>query len=216
MKFFLDTANTDELRQAAASGLLDGVTTNPSLIAKTGRQIADVIKDIVEIVDGPISAEVISLDAPGMIAEGTKLAAMHKNIVVKVPLTEEGLKATKHFSRSGIKTNVTLVFSALQALLAAKAGATYCSPFIGRLDDIGQDGMHLIEDIRQIYDNYEMKTEILAASLRHPQHVLAAALAGADVGTLPLSVFKQLFKHPLTDSGLEKFLADAKSAVAKG
>jgi transaldolase len=212
MKFFLDTANTEELRQAAASGLLDGVTTNPSLIAKTGRSLEAVIKDIVEIVDGPISAEVISLDAPGMIAEGKKLAAMHKNIVVKVPLTEEGLKATKHFSQSGIKTNVTLVFSALQALLAAKAGATYCSPFIGRLDDIGQDGMHLVEDIRQIYDNYDLKTEILAASLRHPQHVLAAALAGAHVGTIPHSVFKQLFKHPLTDSGLEKFLADAKAS----
>jgi transaldolase len=210
MKFFLDTADVNELRQAAASGLVDGVTTNPSLIAKTGRKLGDVVEEIVQIVDGPISVETISLDAPGMIAEGKRFAAIHRNIVVKCPLTPEGLKATKALSDAGHKVNVTLCFSPLQALLAAKAGATYISPFVGRLDDIGHDGMLLIREIVQIYRNYAFKTEVLAASLRHPIHVLESAKAGAHVGTLPYSVFQMLFKHPLTDLGLEKFLADWK------
>jgi transaldolase len=210
MKFFLDTADVNELRQAAASGLVDGVTTNPSLIAKTGRKLHDVVQDIVQIVNGPISVETISLDAPGMIAEGKGFAAIHPNIVVKCPLTPEGLKATKALTDAGHKVNVTLCFSPLQALLAAKAGATYISPFVGRLDDIGHDGMLLIREIVQIYGNYDYKTEVLAASLRHPIHVLESAKAGAHVGTLPYNVFQMLFKHPLTDSGLEKFLADWK------
>ena len=210
MKFFLDTADIGELQQAAASGLVDGVTTNPSLIAKTGRKLRDVVNDIVQIVDGPISVETISLDAPGMIEEGKGFAAIHKNIVVKCPLTPEGLKATKALTDAGHKVNVTLCFSPLQALLAAKAGATYISPFVGRLDDIGHDGMLLIREIVQIYRNYDYKTQVLAASLRHPIHVLESAKAGAHVGTLPYNVFQMLFKHPLTDSGLEKFLSDWK------
>ncbi|WP_420467209.1 fructose-6-phosphate aldolase [Panacagrimonas sp.] len=210
MKFFLDTADIGELSQAAASGLVDGVTTNPSLIARTGRKLRDVVDDIVRIVDGPISVETISLDAPGMIAEGEGFSAIHPNIVIKCPLTPEGLKATKALTDSGRKVNVTLCFSPLQALLAAKAGATYISPFVGRLDDVGQDGMLLIREIVQIYRNYNFKTEVLAASLRHPIHVLESAKAGAHVGTLPYSVFQMLFKHPLTDIGLEKFLADWK------
>lgn len=210
MKIFLDTADTAELREAAASGLVDGVTTNPSLIAKTGRKLDDVVQEIVKIVDGPISVETISLDAEGMIAEGKRFSAVHPNIVVKCPLTTEGLKATKVLTGAGHKVNVTLCFSPLQALLAAKAGATYISPFVGRLDDIGQDGMQLIRDIVQIYRTYNFKTEVLAASLRHPQHVLESLKAGAHVGTLPLSVFKMLVQHPLTDSGLAKFLADWK------
>lgn len=214
MKFFLDTADTQELRQAVATGLADGVTTNPSLIAKTGRKLEEVVREITEIVDGPISVETISTDAAGMYIEGKKFAAMHKNIVVKCPLTEAGLAATKRLSGEGIRVNVTLCFSANQALLAAKAGATYISPFVGRLDDIGQDGMVLIKDIVQIYKNFNFKTEVLAASLRHPLHVQQAALAGAHVGTLPFKVFQQLFKHPLTDSGLEKFLEDWKNSQA--
>lgn len=210
MKFFLDTADVSELRQAAASGLVDGVTTNPSLIAKTGRKLREVVDDIVQIVDGPISVETISLDAAGMIEEGKSFAAIHQNIVVKCPLTPEGLKATKALTDAGHKVNVTLCFSPLQALLAAKAGATYISPFVGRLDDIGHDGMLLIREILQIYRNYDFKTQVLAASLRHPIHVLESAKAGAHVGTLPHNVFQMLFKHPLTDSGLEKFLADWK------
>lgn len=210
MKFFLDTADVGELRQAAASGLVDGVTTNPSLIAKTGRKLREVVDDIVQIVDGPISVETISLDAAGMIEEGKGFCAIHKNIVVKCPLTSEGLKATKALTDDGHKVNVTLCFSPLQALLAAKAGATYISPFVGRLDDVGHDGMLLIREILQIYRNYDFKTQVLAASLRHPVHVLESAKAGAHVGTLPLGVFQMLFKHPLTDSGLEKFLADWK------
>jgi len=210
MKFFLDTADVNELREAAASGLVDGVTTNPSLIARTGRKLDEVVREIVQIVDGPISVETISLDAPGMIAEGEKFAAIHPNIVVKCPLTPEGLKATKALTGAGHKVNVTLCFSPLQALLAAKAGATYISPFVGRLDDIGHDGMLLIREIVQIYRNYDFTTQVLAASLRHPIHVLESAKAGAHVGTLPLSVFKMLFNHPLTDSGLAKFLADWK------
>jgi transaldolase len=210
MKFFLDTADTGELREAAASGLVDGVTTNPSLIAKTGRKLDEVVREIVQIVNGPISVETISTDAAGMIREGKAFSAIHRNIVVKCPLTREGLKATKTLTAEGHRVNVTLCFSPLQALLAAKAGATYISPFIGRLDDIGHDGMLLIREIRQIYDNYGFKTELLAASLRHPLHVLESAKAGADIGTLPYKVFQQLFDHPLTDIGLAKFLEDWK------
>lgn len=210
MKFFLDTADTGELREAAASGLVDGITTNPTLIAKTGRPLAKVVEDLVSIVDGPISVETISLDAAGMVDEGRRFAAIHKNIVVKCPLTREGLKATKLLTSEGHKVNVTLCFSAMQALLAAKAGATYISPFVGRLDDIGQDGMILIRDICEIYRNYGFATQVLAASLRHPVHVLASAKAGAHVGTLPYKVFQQLFNHPLTDSGLAQFLSDWK------
>jgi transaldolase len=215
MKFFLDTADTHELRQAVATGLVDGVTTNPSLIAKTGRKLIDVVREITEIVDGPISVETISLDADGMFQEGKGFAAMHKNIVVKCPLSEAGLIATKRLSSEGIRVNVTLCFSANQALLAAKAGATYISPFVGRLDDIGQDGMVLIKDIVQIYKNYGFQTQVLAASLRHPLHVYQSALAGAHVGTLPFKVFQQLFKHPLTDNGIEKFMDDWKKSQAQ-
>ena len=208
MKFFLDTAITDELRQGAATGLVDGVTTNPSLIAKSGKKLDDVVREITDIIDGPISVETISTDAKGMIDEGQRFAKIHKNIVVKCPLTEAGLTATKQLSSDGIKVNVTLCFSAMQALLAAKAGATYISPFVGRLDDTGHDGMVLIEDIVKIYKNYGFKTEVLAASLRHPLHVYQAAKAGAHVGTLPFKTYLQLFKHPMTDIGLEKFLKD--------
>jgi transaldolase len=208
MKFFIDTADTKEIRLAAEMGIIDGVTTNPSLIAKSGKDFHAVIKEICEIVDGPISAEVVALDAPGMLKEGRELAKMHKNIVVKVPLTEEGLKATKAFTKEGIRTNVTLCFSSTQALLAAKAGASYISPFIGRLDDISFDGMELIREIREIYDNYDFHTEILAASIRHPLHVRDAARIGADVATCPLKTLQQLVKHPLTDAGLKQFLAD--------
>lgn len=210
MKFFLDTADVKELRQAAESGLCDGVTTNPSLIAKTGRKLDEVVREIVQIVNGPISVETISTEAAGMIEEGKKFAAIHPNIVIKCPLTPEGLKATKALSGLGHKVNVTLCFSPLQALLAAKAGATYISPFVGRLDDIGHDGMLLVREIVQIYKNYEFGTQVLAASLRHPLHVLEAAKAGAQVGTLPYGVFQQLFNHPLTDIGLAKFLSDWK------
>lgn len=209
MKFFIDTAEVSEIRAAHELGLVDGVTTNPSLIAKSGRNFQEVITEIVSIVDGPISAEVIALDAPGMVAEGRALAAINpKNIVVKVPMTPEGLKATRIFSAEGIKTNVTLVFSPLQALLAAKAGATYVSPFVGRLDDVGHDGMELVEQIRTIFDNYGFSTEIIVASVRSPLHILNAALVAADVCTIPYGVMLQLAKHPLTDVGIEKFLAD--------
>lgn len=208
MKFFIDTADTQEIRMANDMGIIDGVTTNPSLIAKSGKEFKAVIKEICEIVDGPISAEVVALDAPGMLKEGRELSKMHKNIVVKVPLTEAGLVATKVFHKEGIRTNVTLCFSPTQALLAAKAGATYISPFIGRLDDASHDGMALIREIRTIYDNYDFRTEILAASIRHPVHVRDAALIGADVATCPLKILQQLVKHPLTDAGLKQFLAD--------
>ncbi|MEI6305866.1 MAG: fructose-6-phosphate aldolase [Deltaproteobacteria bacterium] len=208
MKFFIDTADVGEIREAHDLGLVDGVTTNPSLIAKSGRKFKDVIKEIVSIVNGPISAEVISLDAPGMIKEGKELAKIHKNIVVKVPMTPEGLKATKALYEKGIKTNVTLIFTPMQALLAAKAGATYVSPFVGRLDDISQDGMGIIEEIRTIFDNYGYTTEIIVASVRNPIHVLNSALIGADIATIPYSVIIQLAKHPLTDAGIKKFLAD--------
>jgi transaldolase len=208
MKFFIDTADVKEIREAYELGVLDGVTTNPSLVAKSGRKFADVIKEITEIVDGPISAEVVSLDHDGMIKEAKALAEIHPNIVVKVPMTPEGLKATKTLAAEGIKINVTLIFTPMQALLAAKAGATYVSPFIGRLDDISQDGMGIIEDIRTIFDNYGYEAEIIVASVRNPVHVLNAALIGADIATIPFSVIMQLTKHPLTDAGLKKFLED--------
>ena len=208
MKFFIDTADVNEIREANALGLVDGVTTNPSLIAKSGRKFAEVIKEITEIVDGPISAEVIALDHAGMVSEAAELAKIHPNIVIKLPMTPEGLKATKTLTQQGIKTNVTLIFSPLQALLAAKAGATYVSPFVGRLDDISQDGMGIIEQIRAIFDNYGYDTEIIVASIRNPIHVLDSALIGADISTIPYGVMMQLAKHPLTDAGVKKFLED--------
>jgi len=208
MKFFIDTAEVTEIRTAHELGLVDGVTTNPSLVAKSGRDFKEVITEITQIVDGPISAEVIALDATGMLAEGRELAKIHENIVIKVPMTTEGLKATKQFAAEGIHINVTLIFSPLQALLAAKAGATYVSPFIGRLDDVGHDGMEGVEQIRTIFDNYGYGTEIIVASVRNPLHVLNAGLIGADICTIPYSVMTQLAKHPLTDVGIEKFLAD--------
>ncbi len=217
MKFFIDTANLDQIREAAALGVLDGVTTNPSLMAKEGisgkEAVLNHYRAICEIVDGDVSAEVIATDFEGMVREGEVLAALHKNIVVKVPIIEDGLKALRHFSDRGIRTNCTLIFSAGQALLAAKAGATYVSPFIGRLDDISTDGLALIEQIRVIYDNYDFETEILAASVRHTMHILHCAEIGADVMTGPLSAIKGLLKHPLTDSGLATFLADHKKAA---
>jgi transaldolase len=208
MRFFIDTANVAEIREIHEWGVLAGVTTNPSLVAKEGRDFIETLREILDIVDGPISAEVISTDAAGMIEEGEKLAALSKNIVVKLPMTAEGLKATKYFAKKKIKTNVTLVFSANQALLAARAGATFVSPFLGRLDDIGHDGMQMIEDIAEIYSVHGIDTEIIAASVRHPVHVTEAARRGAHFATIPAKVFKQLIAHPLTDSGLEKFLAD--------
>ncbi|GFE62046.1 fructose-6-phosphate aldolase [Geobacter sp. AOG2] len=211
MKFFIDTADVKEIREAHDLGLVDGVTTNPSLIAKSGRKFKEVIKEIVSIVDGPISAEVISLDAPGMIKEAKELIKIHKNIVIKVPMTPEGLKATKALSEKGVKVNVTLIFTPMQALLAAKAGAAYVSPFVGRLDDISQDGMGIIEEIRTIFDNYGYMAEIIVASVRNPIHVLNSALIGADIATIPYSVIMQLAKHPLTDAGIKKFLADWES-----
>ncbi len=208
MKFFIDTANLDEIRKAADLGLADGVTTNPSLIAKEGGRFEDRIREICNIVDGPVSAEVISTEAGDMVDEAVDLAGIAPNIVVKIPMTTEGMKATKKLSSEGIKTNVTLVFSPLQALLAAKAGANYVSPFIGRLDDISCEGMDLIKDIVQIFDNYAFDTEIIVASVRHPIHVLEAAKIGADIATIPYKVIAQLAHHPLTDIGLAKFLAD--------
>ena len=212
MKFFIDTANLNEIREANNMGILDGVTTNPSLMAKEGitgeRNILQHYIDICNIVDGPISAEVISTDYDGIVKEGEYLATLHKNIVVKVPMIEDGIKAIKHFSHKGIKTNCTLVFSAGQALLAAKAGATYISPFLGRLDDISTNGIDLIAQIRVIYDNYGFNTQILAASVRHPMHIIQCAEIGADVATVPLKAIKALLNHPLTDSGLAQFLAD--------
>jgi transaldolase len=210
MKFFIDTAEVTEIRAAHDLGLVDGVTTNPSLIAKSGRDFKEVISEITEIVDGPISAEVIALDAPGMVNEGRDLAAINPNIVIKVPMTEEGLKATRIFSQEGIHTNVTLIFSSVQALLAAKAGATYVSPFVGRLDDIGHEGMEGVEQIRTLFDNYGYTTGIIVASIRSPLHVLNAGLVGADICTIPYAVMQQLTRHPLTDVGIEKFMADWK------
>ena len=208
MKLFLDTADVAVIKDMVPTGMVDGVTTNPSLIAKSGRNIAEVIAEICALVEGPISAEAVSLDFETMVKEGEKLAAIAPNVVVKLPLTREGLIATAEFAVQGIQTNVTLCFSAAQALLAAKAGASYISPFIGRLDDYGADGMDLISEIRAIYDNYDFDTEILAASIRTPSHVTAAALAGADCATIPPSVFADLFKHPLTEKGLEQFMSD--------
>jgi transaldolase len=216
MKFFLDTANLDEIRDVASTGILDGITTNPTLISREGNAFEDQLLKICAIVDGPISAETVSVDAPGMVTEGRHLAKLHKNIVVKCPMTREGLKATKMLSDEGIRVNVTLVFSAPQAILAAKAGAYFVSPFVGRLDDIGEDGMDLISDIVQIFNNYEFKTEVLVASVRHPIHVVQAGLLGADICTLPAKVFEQMLKHPLTDRGVEQFLKDwAKVPAAK-
>jgi transaldolase len=208
MKFFVDTADVAEIKRLNDTGLVDGVTTNPSLIAKSGRDFIEVVKEICALVDGPVSAEVTATDAAGMIEEGRKLAKIAKNVAVKVPLTEAGLVACKTLSQAGTPVNVTLCFSAAQALLAAKAGAAFISPFVGRLDDIGQDGMSLIGEIAEIYSNYDFQTEILVASVRSPQHVVDAARIGADVCTLPPGVIWQLFKHPLTDKGLEAFLKD--------
>ncbi|ABB24930.1 fructose-6-phosphate aldolase [Pelodictyon luteolum] len=217
MKFFIDTANLDEIRAAESLGVLDGVTTNPSLIAKivedpasfTRKDFMDHIKRICEIVDGPVNAEVTTLDAASMVREGEELAAIHNNVVVKCPLTIDGLKAIRSLSEKGIRTNATLVFSPNQALLAAKAGAGYVSPFVGRLDDISTDGMALVGQIVEIYDNYGLMTEVIVASIRHPQHVVESALIGADIATIPYSVIRQLANHPLTDAGLKKFMEDA-------
>jgi len=210
MKFFLDTANIDEIKQAASMGILDGVTTNPTLVAKEGGSVTfkEMIAQICEIVDGPVSAEVVSTDSKGMLDEAHELAKIHSNVYVKIPLIKEGLKAVKVLSSEGIKTNVTLCFSPSQALMAAKAGATLISPFVGRVDDISGVGMDIIRDIRIIYDNYGFETEILAASLRHPLHLVEAALIGADIATMPFKVFDQLLSHPLTDIGLKRFLED--------
>jgi transaldolase len=208
MKFFIDTANIDEIKKGLELGMVDGVTTNPSLVSKEQRPFTEILADICALVDGPISAEVISLDAEGMVNEARELAAIHENIVIKVPMTEEGLKAVKRLSGENIKTNVTLIFSSTQALLAAKAGATYVSPFVGRLDDISLDGMELISDIMTILTNYNMATEVIVASVRSPLHVSQSALIGADIATIPYKVIAQMAQHPLTDAGMEKFLAD--------
>jgi transaldolase len=213
MKIFLDTADINEIRRAADAGLIDGVTTNPTLLARAsgGKSAKEIFREIAEIVDGPVSAEVIGLDAQTMLSEGRRLAGLHPNIVIKVPLTEDGLKACRQLRSEEIGVNVTLCFSPLQALLAAKAGASFISPFVGRLDDIASDGMQLISQIRQIYDNYGMETEILVASVRHPQHVVDSALIGADCATIPPKVLWQLAKHPLTDQGVDAFLEDWKT-----
>ncbi len=210
MKFFIDTANIEEIKKANELGMVDGVTTNPSLVAKEGREFKGLIREICDIVDGPVSAEVVSVDAEGMVRESKELAEIADNIVIKVPLIEEGLKATKILSQEGIKVNVTLCFSPLQALMAAKAGAAYISPFVGRLDDISQTGMELVDQILTIYNAYGFETEVIVASVRNPIHVLDAALMGADISTIPYKVIQQLIKHPLTDIGLKNFLADWK------
>ncbi len=210
MNLFLDTADITEIKKVHEMGLLDGITTNPSIIAKSGRKFTEVIKEICSFVKGPVSAEVLATDSKTMIKEGLELASIAENVVVKVPLIPEGIKAVVEFASKGISTNVTLCFTANQALLAAKAGATYISPFIGRLDDVGYDGLELISEIREIYDNYGYETQILAASVRHPIHFKEVALRGADCATIPFGVFEMLFKHPLTDSGLAKFVEDSK------
>lgn len=215
MRFFIDTANVEEIKKANRMGFIAGVTTNPSLVAKEGRDFNEVIQEITSIVDGPISGEVVSLEADEMIAEGRVIAKIHPNMVVKIPMTGEGLAAVKVLTEEGIKTNVTLVFSATQALLAARAGATYVSPFLGRLDDIGDDGLVLIRDIADIFEIYGIPTEIISASVRHPIHVIECAKAGADIATVPFKVFEQMLKHPLTDSGIDKFLADWEAAKNK-
>ncbi len=212
MKFFIDTANIDEIKEAHRMGMVDGVTTNPSLIAKEGGDFETIIKEICTIVDGPISAEVISLETDGMVKEAHKLAAIHENIVVKIPMTVDGIKATHILCGEKIKTNVTLVFSPLQALMAAKAGATYVSPFVGRLDDLSQDGLVLVEQIVQIYDNYAFDTEVIVASVRNPLHILESAMMGADIATIPFNVLSRLAAHPMTEKGLEAFLSDWKKA----
>ncbi|KAF0189763.1 MAG: fructose-6-phosphate aldolase TalC/MipB [Desulfobulbaceae bacterium] len=208
MKFFIDTANLDEIKKGVAMGMVDGVTTNPSLIARENKPFEEILKEICQVVDGPISAEVISLEADGMVKEAKVLAALSDNIVIKIPMIVEGLKAVKQLTAMGIHTNVTLVFSSAQALLAAKAGATYVSPFVGRLDDIGQHGMELISEIMTMYRNYEYDSEVIVASIRNPLHVIDAAMIGADIATIPLKVIEQLAKHPLTTLGVEQFLAD--------
>ncbi len=208
MKLFIDTANVEEIRKANSLGVISGVTTNPSLIAREGRSFAEAVREIASIVDGPISAEAVSPEATGMISEAHELAAIHPNIVVKIPMTAEGLKATSHLTREGIRTNVTLIFSANQALLAARAGATYVSPFVGRLDDISQDGMGLIADIVEIFDLHRLQAEVIAASIRHPVHVTTAAKLGAHIATIPYRVIMQMIHHPLTETGIKKFLDD--------
>jgi transaldolase len=213
MKIFIDSGDLSEIKEAAGMGFLEGCTTNPSLLAKAGRKVETVIPEICEIVAGPVSAEVISQEYEAILKEGRFLAKLHPNVVVKVPLVIDGLKAVRTLKQEGIRTNVTLCFSATQALLAAKAGAAYISPFLGRVDDIAQEGMDLVRQIVAIYDNYDLKTEVLAASIRSPLHVVQAALAGADCATIPISVIRQLLKHPLTDAGLERFLADAAKAA---
>ncbi len=212
MKFFIDTANIDEIKEAHSMGMVDGVTTNPSLIAKESGNFEEIITEICKIVDGPISAEVISLDTEGMVKEARPLAAIHKNIVIKVPMTVDGIKATRILADEGIKTNVTLVFSPLQALMAAKAGAAFVSPFVGRLDDLSQEGLGLVEQIAEIYSNYAYDTEIIVASIRNPLHVLESALIGADIATIPFNVLGKLAAHPLTDKGIEAFLRDWEKA----
>ena len=215
MRIFIDSADLSEIKEAAAMGILDGCTTNPSLLAKAGRKIETAIPEICDVVDGPVSAEVVATTYEEILIEGRKLAKLHKNVVVKVPLLVDGIRAVKTFVKEGIKTNVTLCFSATQAMLAAKAGATYISPFLGRIDDVSSEGMELVEQIVTIYSNYDFETQVLAASIRSPLHVLQAAMIGAHCGTMPLSVIKQLLKHPLTDTGLEKFLADHKKSLEK-
>jgi transaldolase len=215
MKLFIDSADLKEIREAAATGILDGCTTNPSLLAKTGRKIDSAIPEICDVVDGPVSAEVLATAYDEILKEGRTLARLHKHVVVKVPMLPDGIRAVKTLTKEGIKTNVTLCFSPTQALLAAKAGATYISPFVGRVDDVSHEGMELVEQIVAIYDNYDFETQVLAASIRSPLHVAEAATVGAHVATMPLGVIKQLFKHPLTDVGLEKFLADAKAGSEK-
>ncbi|MDA0987121.1 MAG: fructose-6-phosphate aldolase [Bacteroidetes bacterium] len=215
MKFFIDSANLEEIKEAASMGVLDGVTTNPSLVSKEGKEFFPLLKEICAIVNGPVSAEVISTELDGMLKEGRELAKIHNNIVVKVPIIKNGLKAVKIFSAEGIKTNVTLCFSSTQAIMAAKAGASYISPFVGRIDDTGQNGMELINQIVTIYNNYGFETEVLVASIRNPLHVIEAAIMGADVCTIPFKVIEQLIKHPLTNIGLENFLSDWKKGNAK-
>ncbi len=210
MKFFIDTANLEQIKEAASIGVLDGVTTNPTLIAREKGDPIDIYKQICEVVDGPVNAEVISLDSDGMIKEGRELARLHKNIVVKIPMTKEGLKAVKVFSSEGIPTNVTLVFNPMQALFAARAGASFISPFVGRIDDISSNGMDLIGQIVQIFDNYAIETEIIVASIRHPMHVVESALMGADIATIPFNVIEKMLRHPLTDRGIDAFMADYK------
>ncbi len=208
MKFFIDTANLDEIREAASIGILDGVTTNPTLISREKGEPKEIFKAICEIVDGPVSAEAVSLDWEGMVKEGRELVKIHSNIVVKIPMTKDGLKAVKQLAEEGIRTNVTLVFSPIQALLAARAGASFVSPFVGRLDDIASEGMQLVEQIQQIFENYDITTEIIVASIRHTMHVVETALIGADIATIPFKVIEQMMKHPLTDKGIDSFLKD--------